>query len=482
MKEEQRRDARATDRPGQERSRSVLPQPTLPKGGGAIAPIGEKLTTHPQTGTASFSFPILTTPGRNGFAPTLSLDYDSGGGNGPYGFGWSIGVPSIARKTERGLPRYPAFGAPDDDVFVLSGAEDLVPVSTPTLNAFGESVISYRPRVDSLFARIERRSRSDAPDYWVTISKNNVRSVYGYSAEARLSSPKDDSKVFRWFLEWTDDDRGSVIAYYYKQEDDAVLPATLLYESQRSAANVYLKAIGYLNSTPRKLEGRRQSPKRQTAISLGERLQQWPLVVLLDYGEHDLDEIKKGTLDVLHEADWSFRADPFSQHRSTFEIRTRRLCRNVLMLHRVTDEGAYDDSPDATHSIVARTWLEHDETPRASYLTRITQQRWRRVKPKGAYELDSFPTTELGYSKADSPDRTIHTLDRESADGLVSALDGTLASLVDFDGEGLPGILSEQAASWWYKRPNGPELPATEPSWHPRRWEAPRQIGLDPIS
>src|ERR1700752_1672095 len=102
------------------------PSINLPKGGGAIRGIGEKFAANPVTGTGSMSVPIATSPGRSGFGPQLSLSYDSGSGNGPFGFGWSLSLPSITRKTDKGLPRY--LDAVDSDVFILSGAEDLVPV------------------------------------------------------------------------------------------------------------------------------------------------------------------------------------------------------------------------------------------------------------------------------------------------------------------------------------------------------------------
>ena len=74
------------------------PTLTLPKGGGAIRGIGEKFGTNPVNGTASLSVPIYASPGRSGFGPQLSLSYDSGSGNGPFGFGWSLSLPSITRK------------------------------------------------------------------------------------------------------------------------------------------------------------------------------------------------------------------------------------------------------------------------------------------------------------------------------------------------------------------------------------------------
>src|SRR5689334_4465487 len=78
------------------------------------------------TTPASVSLPIATSPGRSGFGPQLSVAYDSGAGNGAFGFGWTLSLPSITRKTDKGLPQY--IDAADCDVFLLAGAEDLVPV------------------------------------------------------------------------------------------------------------------------------------------------------------------------------------------------------------------------------------------------------------------------------------------------------------------------------------------------------------------
>ena len=81
------------------------PQPpaiSLPKGGGAIR--GMKFAANPVTGVGSMSVPIAASPGRAGFGPPLSLTDDSGAGNGPFGLGWSLDLPAITRKTDKGLP------------------------------------------------------------------------------------------------------------------------------------------------------------------------------------------------------------------------------------------------------------------------------------------------------------------------------------------------------------------------------------------
>src|SRR5574341_1080877 len=84
----------------------TAPSISLPKGGGAIRGIGEKFAANPVTGTGSMTVPIATSPGRLGFGPQLSLAYDSGAGNGPFGFGWNLAIPQITRKTDKGLAQY----------------------------------------------------------------------------------------------------------------------------------------------------------------------------------------------------------------------------------------------------------------------------------------------------------------------------------------------------------------------------------------
>jgi hypothetical protein len=102
------------------------PKISLPKGGGAIRGTGEKFGANPVTGKGSMTVPIAMCRGCSGFGPQLTLSYDSGAGNGPFGLGWSLSLPAITRKTDKGLPRYE--DSDESDVYILSGSEDLVPI------------------------------------------------------------------------------------------------------------------------------------------------------------------------------------------------------------------------------------------------------------------------------------------------------------------------------------------------------------------
>lgn len=135
---------------------------TLPKGGGAISGLGEKFSPDLFTGTGNFSVPITIPPGRNGFQPELSLGYSSGNGNSPFGLGWALSIPGVTRKTSKGIAQYQG-----KDIFILSGAEDLVPIKKDG------SITRYKPRTEGLYAKIEQH-RDPNNDYWKVYSKQTT--------------------------------------------------------------------------------------------------------------------------------------------------------------------------------------------------------------------------------------------------------------------------------------------------------------------
>lgn len=285
------------------------PSISLPKGGGAIRGIGEKFAANPVTGTASLSVPIYTSPGRSGFGPELSLSYDSGAGNGPFGFGWNLSLPSITRKTDKGQPQYQ--DANESDVFILSGAEDLVPVmikengqwdreELPVRTVDGEDfrIQRYRPRIEGLFARIERWTRvSDGEICWRSISRDNVTTWYGKTDKSRIADPDEVSdpnkptlRVFSRLICESYDDKGNAIVYEYASEDSrdgarqsGLLDATQANERNRSdktrSANRYLKRIKFGNRTPNRDSDR--APTYPSALAD----EDWMFEVVFDYDE-----------------------------------------------------------------------------------------------------------------------------------------------------------------------------------------------------
>ena len=74
--------------------------------------IGEKFAANPVTSTRSLTIRVYTSPGHSGFVLQLSLSYDSGTGNRPFGFGWSLALHHSPAKPTRAYPNISIQGNP----------------------------------------------------------------------------------------------------------------------------------------------------------------------------------------------------------------------------------------------------------------------------------------------------------------------------------------------------------------------------------
>ena len=447
-----RSDANSSTAP-QPSFRVEAPQLTLPKGGGALRAIAEKFALNPVTGTGAVTVPIATSGGRSGFGPRLGLAYDSGAGNGPFGLGWTLPIETISRKTDKGLPQYDDEDA--SDVFILSGSEDLVPVLVASGGAWRRDVFTrtvygqqyeirrYRPRVEGLFARIERwTNRHDPRDmFWRSISRENVTTWYGRTPESRIADPADPRRIFSWQICETYDDKGNVAVYTYKREDSAGVDTAAPHEQNRTplsrSAKQYVKHIFYGNRTPYFPDLTAPSPVATPT--------DWCFEVVFDYGEHDpLNPTPQDR------GQWPVRVDPYSTYRPAFEVRSYRLCHRVLMFHHFPDEpdvgvNCLVRSTDFTYSPQPSNPVE----PVYSFLQSVAHTGYRRHGASG-YASNSLPPVEFEFSAA-AIDETVREIDRSSLDNLPYGAASADYQWVDLDGEGLQGILTEQAGAWFYK-------------------------------
>ena len=420
--------------------------------------MGEKFAANPVTGTGSMSVPLATSPGRSGFGPQLSLSYDSGSGNGPFGFGWSLSVPSITRKTDKGLPKYQ--DADESDVFILSGVEDLVPVfkknpdGSWVLDPKGSPVIDdnerdgflvrrYRPRIEGLFARIERWTNQTDPEdtFWRSISKDNITTWYGRTANSRIFDPTEPTHIFSWLICQSYDDKGNVIVYRYKEEDSQNVDVTQAHERNRTPdtrkANRYLKRIHYGNREPYLPALTETAWPEPADPNLASDTRNYYFEVVFDYEDGHYTEdnpdadgriFARPVYSPPTSAKWSARVDPFSTYRAGFEVRTYRLCRRVLMFHHFPEELSIPDC------LVRSTEFSYAEGPIGSFITGVTQSGYVRQPAQNQanrYLKKSFPPLEFEYSQVPSPEQLarqpIRDVDAESLENLPVGLDGASA-------------------------------------------------------
>jgi RHS repeat-associated protein len=453
------------------------PAISLPKGGGAIRGIGEKFTANPVTGTGSFKVPIATSPGRSGFAPLLALSYDSGSGNGPFGIGWSLSLPSITRKIDKGMPKF--RDVEESDVFILSGSEDMVPVVRRNMDGSlaldpqgqplyeeqqrdGYTVKLYRPRTEGLFARIERWTRvSDGDAHWRSITKDNILTVYGSTSEARIADPSDPSHVFSWLICQSYDDKGNAIIYEYATENADNVDLSRINERNRvRTANKYLKFIRYGNQQPLLIDPTLPSFRQLHVPTPDFSAANWMFEMVFDYGEGHYVEtppppngrtLAAASLKPPENGTWPARQDPFSTYRSGFEVRCYRLCQRALLFHHFQDELGIDDC------LVGSTEFSYLEKRNGSFISQVVQSGFKRIASlTPPYLKRSSPPLEFEYSVSPLDDLTFNNLplldaDPIGLDNLPSGIDNRYR-WVDLDGEGISGILTEDADAWFYKR------------------------------
>ena len=453
---------------------------SLPKGGGAIKGIGETFQPNLFSGTGNHSIPIALSPGRNGFGPMLSLQYSSGNGNGLFGLGWELSIPRITRKTEKGLPKYD-----DTDVYVMSGAEDLVPYlkkitdpSTGTVTWVPQdpiphpthTITRYRPRTEGLFARIEQwQDKTTGEVHWRAITKDNITSIYGSTAASRIADPDNARRVYEWLLEETVDPLGNHVIYEYARDnpqlythDDPAIGLPDIFEQNRNATQLYIRRI-YYGNLPDPLideQGNSITYPGGSAVGVLHKTRRYAFEVLFDYGDWAIPTIQphpapfpEGQQELFgpdpststQQNPIPIREDRFSSFRAGFEVRTLRRCRRVLMFHHFAELGgptlvrstdfSYHSDPDTRLSLLAEATV-------TSYRKEIT----------GTYRSASMPPVSIGYSEFRPHEQHYQSVTARGNDMPARALSDPNLALVDLFGDGLPDVVETGVGGLRYWR------------------------------
>lgn len=424
------------------------PAITLPKGGGAIKNIDEKFSVNAVNGTAAINIPLPFSTARS-YTPSLSLSYNSGNGNGPFGLGWQLGAPSIKRKTDKQLPRY--IDDDDSDTYMITGAEDLVAeykkddTGAFIRNADGSYVINefsspdnlylirrYRPRIEGLFARIERwLEKNTGLIHWRVISKDNITTLYGSSVASRVTNPGEPLQVFEWFIDFSYDDKGNCTKYEYRLEDGLGIDNTQVHNRNRingnaPFTNTYLKRVRYGNVTMYKNHG---DPVPT----------QFMFETVFDYGDH------ANGVPFAAGGNWVFRSDAFSDYRAGFEIRTCRLCQRVLLYHH------FAELPGGT-ALVKAVHINYDNNGEEgfTFLKAITTTGYTK-HDDGSYTEKSLPPFSFEYSRH-AWNTAVNTIQAHNLVQAPAGINEPQYQFTDLYSEGLSGILTEQADGWFYSK------------------------------
>ncbi len=397
--------------------------PSLPKGGGAIQSIGKGWAAIGAHGTASYEIALPISPGR-GFAPPLSLNYASSLGNGVFGIGWGLSLPSVARRTSKGVPAYTEA----DEIIGPSGVVWLPErdrqgvIAATRIDQYNDldlettyNVTRYFPRIESSFDRIEHWSPPDyKPGFWLVHGADGSLHLFGKNPASRRADPLDKNRVGEWLLEESLNAYGEHILYQYKAD---------------TTAQRYLSQVSYGNF---KADPHLYSWKTDRLASV-----QWHFELVFDYGERTTAYEQKPPYEGQQ---WATRSDGFSSFAYGFELRTERLCRQVLMFHRFPEELG------AAPVLVRRLLLDYRQASLGYHqLSAAHDQAFG-----DSATVDSRPPIEFSYSEFKlrlEPHAWQRFADMPGLD------DGQRYQLVDLYGEGLPGVLYQGDGGWHYREP-----------------------------
>lgn len=188
-------------------------QPYLPAPGGApgadtgdspiaFAGLAETPGADLFTGSATTRIPIEVPPGRRGVAPAIALQYSSNGGPSPYGYGWSLPIPRVARSTKHGVPRFD-----DSDVFVLTLGSTRIELE-PELGT-----PRYHAKIEGSYLRIGFDAGANR---WRVIDKTGTTFELGSTTDSRLGPATDrHDGTAVWLLTRSFDTFGNHVDYEY---------------------------------------------------------------------------------------------------------------------------------------------------------------------------------------------------------------------------------------------------------------------------
>ncbi|NOU23906.1 MAG: hypothetical protein HOO90_00010, partial [Methylotenera sp.] len=169
-------------------------------------------------GSANYSIPIQVPPGTAGMAPTLSLNYNSNGGNGILGMGWGLDGLSQISRCPKTIIQDGAVGGVNYDATDKICIDGQRLISTGGTYA-GLGTTEYRTE-SANFAKIISYTTTVAngPDYFKVWTKAGQVIEYGNTADSRIEAAAK-TVVRSWGVNKISDTKGNYITVTYVEDN-----------------------------------------------------------------------------------------------------------------------------------------------------------------------------------------------------------------------------------------------------------------------
>ena len=216
-------------------------------------------------GQLALTVPITVPPGTGDLVPNLALRYQSDGGHGVMGLGWSIsGLASIERCGATVVHDEFTEGVnfDEDDRFCLNG-QRLVLLGE---GVYGKSGTEYRTEIESFQRVIAHGQAGVGPAYFVVHTADEQTLEFGVTADARVEA-EGKASVLRWALNRIQDRFGNYWTVHYHEEPGEHYPLAIEYGGNAAIGKTPTKAY---NRIEFQYEAR---PDFRTAYRAGSRSQ-----------------------------------------------------------------------------------------------------------------------------------------------------------------------------------------------------------------
>lgn len=167
-------------------------------------------------GSAYYSIPLIICPGTNGVQPSLSINYNSQGGNSIVGQGWSLQGVSVISRTPQSLAqdgRAKGISYTFNDRFALDGERLVI---KDTTSPYGADGIEYRTEQNN-FSRVISYGNlgGRTPKYFEVRTKSGNRMEYGKTDNSRV---KAGGATLFWLVNKISDTKGNYFTFQYLQD------------------------------------------------------------------------------------------------------------------------------------------------------------------------------------------------------------------------------------------------------------------------
>ena len=357
----------------------------MPKGPGSIEGLGESFQPTLNTGTAGYGIGLSLPPGTAGHQPALRLRYEGGGGNGVLGYGWSLPLPMIQRRSDKGIPLYGEdLGLDRSDRFINESKEELVPQADGYYFCENEGAFIRYRFVPSL-AQPMGEGRGEG--HWEATLPDGTKLAFGLTASGRIEDT-GTGRVFSWLLERETDTRDN----------------TILYEHRSFAGE------------------QNRNQKFLTGVSYGPGAPPWASFHFVVFEYED-------------------RSDWFEDCRSGFVVRCGKRMRRIITGTQGVDVAGHlasDWNGDGQRDLLNRQY----ELGYLNYAGADTH--WSllaRVQVVGSDGTSRLPATSLGYAVCNPP--ATLSAQGKALGGMnepAAVMDSSLVELADVNGDGLPDV------------------------------------------